>query len=49
MMETSLERERQEQGVQAELATLERTGTDSTERLRQIFLQKDRRGREKRG
>jgi DNA primase len=49
MMETSLERERQEQGVQAELATLERAGTESTERLRQIFHQRDRRGRDKRG
>ena len=49
MMETSLERERQEQGVQAELATLERAGNESTEKLRQIFLQRDRRGRDKRG
>ncbi len=49
MMETALERERQEQGLEAELATLEQAGVASAERLRQIFLQRDRRGRDKRG
>lgn len=44
MMETTLERERQEQGADAELATLEKTGVvDSNERLHQVFVQKERR------
>ncbi|MBN1152096.1 MAG: DNA primase [Dehalococcoidia bacterium] len=49
MMETTLERERQEQGIEAELATLDKAGTTSNERLHQIFVQKNHRGREKRG
>lgn len=49
MMETTLERERQEQGIEAELATLDDTCVASNERLHQIFLQRDHRGREKRG
>jgi len=44
MMETTLERERQEQGADAELATLEKTGVvDSNEKLHQVFLQKEQR------
>ena len=42
MIETTLERERTEQGADAELATLEKAGVvDSNERLRQVFLQKE--------
>ena len=49
MMETALERERQEQGLEAELATLDQAGLTSNEELHRIFLQRDRRGRDKRG
>ena len=49
MMETTLEQERQEQGLEAELATLDQAGVTSNEQLHQIFLQRDRRAREKRG
>lgn len=49
MIETTLQRERQQEGLQAELATLEQTGVAINERLQQIFLQKNRRGRDKRG
>lgn len=49
LIETTLQRERQEQGVDAELATLEKTGIASNTRLHEIFLRKNRRGREKRG
>lgn len=49
LIETTLQRERQEQGIDAELATLEKTGIASNMRLHEIFLQKNRRGREKRG
>jgi DNA primase len=49
MMETTLERERQEQGLDAELATLDQAGVTSNEQLHQIFLQRDRKAREKRG
>ncbi len=49
MMETTLEQQRQEQGLEAELATLDQTGVTSNEALQQIFLQRDRRAREKRG
>ncbi len=49
MIETTLQRERHEQGLDAELATLEQTGIASNARLHEIFLQKNRRGREKRG
>ncbi len=42
MIETTLQRERKEQGADAELATLERAGVvDSNEQLRQVFLQKE--------
>ncbi len=43
MMETTLERQRREQGADAELAILEKAGVDSSERLRQVFLQKEQR------
>ncbi len=49
MIETTLERERQEQGLEAELATLDQTGTASNQELHEIFLQRDRRARHKRG
>jgi len=49
MMETTLERERQEQGIEAELATLDEACVASNERLHQIFLERDQRRREKRG
>ena len=49
MMETTLERERLAQGLEAELATLDEAGVTSNERLHQIFLQRDHRGHEKRG
>ncbi len=43
VMETTLERQRREQGADAELAILEKAGVDSNERLRQVFLQKEQR------
>ncbi len=49
IIETTLQRERQEQGLEAELATLEQTGVASTARLHEIFLRKNRRSRDKRG
>ncbi len=49
MMETTLEQQRQEQGLEAELATLDQAGMTSNEQLHQIFLQRDRKAREKRG
>jgi DNA primase len=49
MMETTLERERQEQGLEAELATLDEAVVESNEKLYQIFLKKDHRGQGKRG
>ncbi len=49
MMETTLERERQEQGPEAELATLDEAVVESNEKLHQIFLKKDHRGQGKRG
>jgi len=49
MMETTLERERLEQGLDAELATLDDAGVTSNERLHQIFLQRDHKGRDRRG
>jgi DNA primase len=49
MMEITLERERQEQGQEAELATLDQAGVSSSEQLQQIFLQRNHRARDKRG
>ncbi len=49
LIETTLQRERQELGIDAELAILERTGIASNARLHEIFLLKNRRRREKRG
>jgi DNA primase len=48
-METTLNRERQEEGVGAELATLEKAGIQSTQELHEIFLRQGSRGRTKRG
>jgi hypothetical protein len=44
-----LNRERQEEGVGAELATLEKAGIQSTQELHEIFLRQGSRGRTKRG
>ena len=48
-METTWNRQRQEDGVEAELAALEQAGIQSTRELHEIFLQQGRRGHTKRG
>lgn len=48
MMQTTLERQRQEQGIEAELAALNQEGMASNERLHQLFLQRDPRRRQRR-
>ena len=48
-METTLNRERQEEGVEAELAALDQTGIQSTRELHEIFLRQGRKGPTRRG
>jgi len=49
MRENSLAREREEDGVAAELERLEEIGVAPNQRLQQIFVEKSRKGRTKRG
>jgi len=47
-METTLNRQRKDEGVEAELATLDQAGSESTERLHDIFVQQGHTGRTRR-